>query len=594
IIGTERHDSRRIDNQLRGRAGRQGDPGSSRFYLSLQDDLMRIFMGEWVANVLTKLGMEEGQAIESPMVSRQIQKAQKKVEERHFESRKHLLEYDEVMDTQRKRVYGYRQEILNDTNCKIRIIEMISNQIKIAVDRFLDRKYGADSFAQFASDKLGVEFKSSDFDRSSFEEAELYAKNKALSVTFTQLQDFIEENLGSDDETEWNWQALTNQVNKRWDLQNTEKTLKSIGKSDLVEYLSKQTETAVEKTNLQEGAVLLQPNWGLSSLLSWMKLRFQIEIDESVLANKQQSEVEKLLVAKTLELYHQKEITFPVAAGMAKFMNEDTRSQAVPGSQKYNREGLYRWAVSRFPNFASDLQEEKFRTLSRAEIQQLLVETSSKAMPENGQAEIDLKLHEAFKGTQISEEGDARDLCEFMQKQFQISIPAGILTGVSQDTARQIMWNIFDNHYRPEMRIMERGLVLAQLDSSWKNHLYVMDHLRSTVGLRGYAQEDPKTVYKREGMKEFEAMWEGVEERVSEIVFRMEDADEVQDTVWVIGSATHEAAPRLAAPETQQGPQEEIKQEKKVETIRIGFALACLAFHFERQILYQLSISLYR
>lgn len=77
IVGTERHDSRRIDNQLRGRAGRQGDPGSSRFYLSLQDDLMRIFMGEWVANVLTRLGMEEGQAIESPMVSRQIQKHRK-------------------------------------------------------------------------------------------------------------------------------------------------------------------------------------------------------------------------------------------------------------------------------------------------------------------------------------------------------------------------------------------------------------------------------------------------------------------------------------------------------------------------------------
>lgn len=78
IVGTERHDSRRIDNQLRGRAGRQGDPGSSRFYLSLQDDLMRIFMGEWVANVLTRLGMEEGQAIESPMVSRQIQKSPEK------------------------------------------------------------------------------------------------------------------------------------------------------------------------------------------------------------------------------------------------------------------------------------------------------------------------------------------------------------------------------------------------------------------------------------------------------------------------------------------------------------------------------------
>ncbi|MFN6052094.1 MAG: preprotein translocase subunit SecA, partial [Planctomycetia bacterium] len=182
-------------NQLRGRAGRQGDPGSSRFYLSLQDDLMRIFMGEWVAGVLTRLGMEEGQAIESRMVTRQIEKAQKKVEERHFESRKHLLEYDEVMDTQRKRVYGYRQEILNDTNCKLRVLDMLQHQIDSSCERFLDRKYGSASFAQFSSNKLGLEFQSSDFERSSFEEADQFAKNKAAGIIFTQLQDFVEENL---------------------------------------------------------------------------------------------------------------------------------------------------------------------------------------------------------------------------------------------------------------------------------------------------------------------------------------------------------------------------------------------------------------
>src|SRR5260370_1333590 len=118
IVGTERHEARRIDNQLRGRAGRQGDPGSGRFYLSLEDDLMRIFAGEWVSRVLTSLGMEEGQAIESPMVSRQIGKAQKKVEERNFDIRTNLLEYDEVMDHHRKRVYGYRQKILDGGNCK--------------------------------------------------------------------------------------------------------------------------------------------------------------------------------------------------------------------------------------------------------------------------------------------------------------------------------------------------------------------------------------------------------------------------------------------------------------------------------------------
>ena len=104
IIGTERHESRRIDNQLRGRSGRQGDPGSSRFFLSLEDDLMRKFAGEWVSAVLTRLGMQEGEAIESKMVSRRIEGAQKKVEERNFDIRKNLLEYDEVMDEQRKRV----------------------------------------------------------------------------------------------------------------------------------------------------------------------------------------------------------------------------------------------------------------------------------------------------------------------------------------------------------------------------------------------------------------------------------------------------------------------------------------------------------
>ncbi|MEC8736628.1 MAG: preprotein translocase subunit SecA, partial [Planctomycetota bacterium] len=107
IVGTERHESRRIDLQLRGRCGRQGDPGSSRFYLSLEDDLMRIFAGEWVKNILTRLGMQDGEAIESKMVTRRVEAAQKKVEERNFEIRKNLLEYDEVMDEQRKRVYGF-------------------------------------------------------------------------------------------------------------------------------------------------------------------------------------------------------------------------------------------------------------------------------------------------------------------------------------------------------------------------------------------------------------------------------------------------------------------------------------------------------
>ena len=123
IFGTERHEARRIDNQLRGRAGRQGDPGSSRFYLSLEDDLMRIFAKEWVSNLLQRLGMEEGVPIESRMITRRIEVAQKAVEGQNFESRKHLLEYDDVMNKQRTAVYGLRRRLLEGLDQKDLIVE---------------------------------------------------------------------------------------------------------------------------------------------------------------------------------------------------------------------------------------------------------------------------------------------------------------------------------------------------------------------------------------------------------------------------------------------------------------------------------------
>jgi preprotein translocase subunit SecA len=123
ILGTERHESRRIDNQLRGRAGRQGDPGSSRFYLALEDDLMRIFAKEWVSKLLERLGMEEGVPIESKLISRRIETAQKAVEGQHFESRKHLLEYDDVMNKQREAVYGLRRRLLEGMDQKNLILE---------------------------------------------------------------------------------------------------------------------------------------------------------------------------------------------------------------------------------------------------------------------------------------------------------------------------------------------------------------------------------------------------------------------------------------------------------------------------------------
>ncbi|HYR28692.1 MAG TPA: preprotein translocase subunit SecA, partial [Thermoanaerobaculia bacterium] len=143
ILGTERHESRRIDNQLRGRSGRQGDPGSSRFYLSLEDDLMRIFGGDRIMGIMERLGMEEGVPIEHSMVTNAIQRAQKQVEGRNFEARKHLLEYDDVMNKQRESIYTLRRSILEGREGK----EYILNAADEIVDYLINTHYPEDERA---------------------------------------------------------------------------------------------------------------------------------------------------------------------------------------------------------------------------------------------------------------------------------------------------------------------------------------------------------------------------------------------------------------------------------------------------------------
>ena len=134
IVGTERHEARRIDNQLRGRAGRQGDPGSSRFFLSLQDDLLRIFGGERMQNLMLRLGMEEDVPIESRLITKRIAAAQKAVEAQNFAARKHLLEYDDVMNKQRQAVYGMRRQLLEGADQRERILEMVHGILASFID----------------------------------------------------------------------------------------------------------------------------------------------------------------------------------------------------------------------------------------------------------------------------------------------------------------------------------------------------------------------------------------------------------------------------------------------------------------------------
>jgi preprotein translocase subunit SecA len=434
-----------------------------------------------------------------------------------------------------------------------------------AVERFLDPHYGAASFAEFAANRLGVEFETSDFNRSDFAEAEKTARDKAFRAVETQIIEMIEENLGTEDSKEWNWQALSHQANTRWGLSTNDRQLKQIGKDDLTEYLREKGNQAVSQIDLSEGRAFLEGDWGIRSLCDWARLKFQIKVSPEELTGKSEEEVENLLRERIMELYRQKEIAFPVMASMVRHMAD--RPQASAGGQRYDREGLYRWALARYPQAASKLSEEHFRTESRARLLEMLLEVSRETFPKVGQEAIDVKLEEAMHGTALSEAEDAKELSDWARAELGVEVPEADLTGVSEDQARQILWNAFDAQYRGEMRRMERSLLLNQLDMSWKNHLYSMDHLRSGIGLVGYAQEDPKTAYKREGMKEFRSMWEGVEDKITETVFRVEETEAFAEAVWMAGTAVHEAAPRVIAADNQVRTNSG-QSDKKVEPIR--------------------------
>ncbi|OUC08705.1 preprotein translocase subunit SecA, partial [Litorilinea aerophila] len=141
VVGTERHEARRIDNQLRGRSGRLGDPGSSRFYLSLEDDLMRRFGGDRIANLMNRLGVEDDMPIEAGLVSKAIENAQSKVEGHNFDIRKHVLQYDEVVNEQRNRIYDQRRRILTEPSMKNSIVAMIEEEVGELVDTFTASEY---------------------------------------------------------------------------------------------------------------------------------------------------------------------------------------------------------------------------------------------------------------------------------------------------------------------------------------------------------------------------------------------------------------------------------------------------------------------
>ena len=541
ILGTERHEARRIDNQLRGRSGRQGDAGSSQFFLSFDDDLLKTFAPEWTVKALAWIGWEEGQPIVHKRISKGIGKAQKKVEERNFEIRKSLLEYDEVMDYQRKIFYSRRRQILKGKGLKAIIEEMIESAVKKACDTILSKNYPLKCIVEWAKNTFAVELKESEVEQLDAEEIEQLVKQKAgdnaannISVSLGEyLEDFEDPNT-------WELQGLCKWAMSAFSVSLSPNKLKQLSADQIQQML---TEAAAEQIDKKDCSVIndfLRPGFALKTFIEWTKAKFDITVEHQQLENLKPEQLYQFVLEKTAEKYRRREIEYPVEFAMNMVFGP-------AGPNIYGIEALSRWAQKKFE---ANISVEDIQNLKPSVLYKRLLELSESL--NNGQLEkiVDSKISTL----------DTEKLVQWAQERFDASI--SIQSIEQPDDTKQKILDAAREFLRSELSDLERYVLLNVFDGTWKDHLYVMDHLKEGIGLRALAEQDPKTEYKREAFRLFEEMLEAIQDRVTDIIFKVRlEAGASARSVWNVSSTSHSEVGQFALEERQrasaQAPQEQ-------------------------------------
>jgi preprotein translocase subunit SecA len=507
VVGTERHESRRIDNQLRGRCGRQGDPGSSRFFLSFDDDLLRLFMGEWVLKMLNMLGFKEGMAIEDPRVNKGIERAQKKVEERNFHIRKNLLEYDEVMDYQRKTFYTMRQQVVEGRGLSEMIWEMIDEVLTDALERYYDPQYPAICAADWARDNLSVGLDPGKLDAAHFDALSAQMRDLAGYEVRQNIQRIFGEYVDPEvDPEEWDVRGLA-----AWAAQyGLSLTQNQIRKSDPAQLLDEIREAAHNKVQTFDLSPLQQyvdPLFAKSRLVRWARDKFDVDVPLDDVATANRDEAQRVLGEKMRAAYRLREVEYPVMAVIdyaaqrgGSNLNEVYSRIATWARRKYGVSWTYE-------HFSGKNPEQVFREL-RALNEDFL---------NNGRldAEIDAALT-AHAGA---------DLLAWARARFGLVVDSNPLD--PEGDAREQLRHCAYEMLRYELTQVERYVLLTTFDAVWKDHMYAMDLLRHAIGLRGYAEQDPKIAYKREGTRMFNEMLANIRERVTDLIFKVRPAGAV-------------------------------------------------------------------
>jgi preprotein translocase subunit SecA len=555
ILGTERHEARRIDNQLRGRSGRQGDAGSSQFFLCFDDDLMRIFAPEWTVKALSWIGWEEGQPIYHKRISKGIGKAQKKVEEKNFDIRKSLLEYDEVMDYQRKIFYSRRRHILAGKGLKDVIAEMINAAIAKNCDTILDEAYPCNCIAEWARANFGADLKAAEFAGAQADEIEEIMKIRAKEASANNISLSMGEYLEDySDPQSWDIQGLCKWAMSAFSVSLSPNKVKHQSPEEIEEQLIEAAAEQIDKKDSSQLAEFLKEGFALRMFAEWAWSKFDIKLDIDELKDLSKKEIQTRLIKQAAEKYQRREVEYPVEFAM-------NMVYGPRGPNVYAFEALADWAKKKYN---ADLSTDRIQNAKPKDLHKQLLKLSE----DFNNGELDRELNDKIAALRTP------DLVEWANQRLNLSLTEDDL--LEGPELQQQLSQLGREFLRRELSDLERYVLIQVYDSSWKDHLYTMDHLKNSIWTRSFAEKDPKTEYKREGFKMFEEMLESVEDRVTDIIFRVRlEAGAQARNVWNVSQTSHDEVGQFAMAERQraaaQAPQGELKVKQiKLEQPKVG------------------------
>jgi preprotein translocase subunit SecA len=557
VVGTERHESRRIDNQLRGRSGRQGDKGSSRFFLSLEDDLMKMFAGPTTLRVLSKLGMKEGDAIEHPMLTKSVGRAQRKVEERNFLIRKNILEYDEVMDHQRHVFYDMRQNVLEGKRVKELIFEHIDDSVMDAVNTFLDRDYVAKCIAEWVRANLGAAIEPERLrgkDRDQLHRMlAIDAKEDACSMIRVTIGEYLpgDIDLGKGkmveaDEADRDFKGLADWANANFKANVNAAQLEKLSKDEIIARLEEAATAQVDAADLSPLDQYLVSNYGASKLAEWAANKFGAEIKADELAEYENVEdAGSALMSKARQTYARREITYPIEFAL------DMTSAGMQHNPQHALEQFCAWVRARYE---LDWKPAALPSSNPNDLRAMLIEKAQKW----DESRISERAERAMAGGNSPDDIDKWLIANL-----------GVKLGDeerkrAEDDPKTVVEEKIAASLRTELTHFERWVLLQILDQAWKDHLYAMDQLKESIGLRSFSQRDPRIEYKREGARLFEEMNMSIRDKVTDLIFKAKLTPQVapprqQPPAQAAGAVTGTTAATVQSGIGQQRPSQPVQ-----------------------------------